>query len=120
MSKSFIYYAGRLVFDWLGSLLYFPLWWYGKGLWSAIRGLVKFLADEWQWLNPGVWFKNLLVPMYGQRDWVSRLISFFVRLVQTILRFLAWLCWLAVCLVAVVIWLVLPIFLASQIFYQLS
>jgi hypothetical protein len=37
-------------------------------------------------LSPLVWWKYLLVPMYGEYSWQGRIISFFVRLLQGIIR----------------------------------
>ena len=33
-----------------------------------------------------VWIKNIFVPMFGMHDWQSRIISFFMRVVQIIGR----------------------------------
>jgi len=37
----------------------------------------------------GVWTKNIFVPMFGMHDWQSRIISFFMRVVQIIGRSIA-------------------------------
>lgn len=41
----------------------------------------------------GVWVKNIFVPMFGQRDWQSRIISFVMRVVNIIGRSFAGLIW---------------------------
>lgn len=68
------------------DILLFPVWWYTHGLlrmvkWvrESIRGYARLLALE-------IWIKNLFVPMFGQYDWQSRLISIFMRSVQIVGR----------------------------------
>ncbi len=82
------------------DILSFPLWWYTHGLlrmarwWrESVRGYARLLALE-------IWIKNLFVPMFGQYDWQSRLISIFMRLVQIVGRGLALI--VIVCIVCVV------------------
>lgn len=70
------------------DLLYFPFWWYTHGFLRFAKSLVKALRFKWQDLGVGVWVKNLFVPMFGVRDIAGRLISFFMRLVNIIGRFL--------------------------------
>lgn len=53
-----------------------------QGSVTTLRGYAKYFAIE-------VWIKNIFVPMFGQRDWQSRLISVCMRLVQIIGRTLA-------------------------------
>lgn len=53
-----------------------------QGSVTTLRGYARYFAIE-------VWIKNIFVPMFGQHDWQSRLISVFMRLVQIIGRSLA-------------------------------
>lgn len=69
------------------DLLYFPIWWYTRGLVRFAQSFGKSLRFKWQELGVGVWVKNLFVPMFGVRDIAGRLISFFMRLVNIIGRF---------------------------------
>jgi len=68
------------------DILKFPWWWYTSGLilalhwcWRTLTGYSRYLAIE-------IWIKNIFVPMFGQRDWQSRLISIFMRTVQIVGR----------------------------------
>ena len=76
------------------EIFWFPWWWYSQG-WFI------WIGYWWAWLNKisrglalAVWLKNIFVPMYGQRDIVSFLISFMMRIIQIIFRLAIWLvCW---------------------------
>lgn len=91
------------------EIFWFPWWWYSQG-WFIWTGY------WWAWLNKvsrglalAVWLKNIFVPMYGQRDVASFLISFVMRLIQIIFRLTIWLiCWL-LALVAVMAWPAAPV-----------
>ena len=89
--------AQRLLFETLLDIFYFPLWWYSGGLKHAFLWCIDVLKSGNNTLAPGLWLKNIAVPMYGQYDWQGRLISFFMRLVQVIFRGLALMVWFLVC-----------------------
>lgn len=108
-----------VLFDVLGDIVYFPIWWYGRGakksasiIWKKIRELEHFLGVI-------IWIKNIFRPMYGLRDWQGRIISFFFRLLNIIIRatlllvgfILYWLLWL--------LWLALPVIALDQIFLNI-
>lgn len=106
--------------DVVGSFLYFPFWWYTKGMIRAAGGCVRTVRGYARQFGVGVWLKNLFVPMFGQYDTAGRIISFFMRLaallyyslllvVISILSFAAFLAWLA-----------LPAVAAMMFFGQLS
>ncbi len=77
----------RLVFiDLIGSIFWFPIWWYTKGLVRLVGWCIKALEYRQKQYAFGVWIKNFLVPMYGQWDLTSRLISVFMRTVVLIGR----------------------------------
>lgn len=73
------------------DLLYFPIWWYTRGFLRFAKSFGQALHFKWQELGVGIWVKNLFVPMFGERDMAGRLISFFVRLANIIIRFLIFL-----------------------------
>jgi hypothetical protein len=99
----------RILFDALLDIFYFPLWWYTGGIFHSLKWCTSFFLQGNQSLSPGLWFKNLLVPMYGQYDWQGRIISFIMRFVQFCARSVALIVWLVVCIFLFVIWLILPI-----------
>lgn len=116
-------YAGSLakflLADVIGDALYFPLWWYSSGLWrflSALGGRLRNLAVK---LGLGVWTRYLFTPMFGQYDAAGRIISFFVRIFQIIMRSILM---LAAAIVAAALlggYFALPIFVVWQIARQI-
>ncbi len=99
----------RLFIDALIDIFYFPLWWYSGGAKHALIWCLNLLKYGNQMFAPGLWLQNIFVPMYGQYDWQGRLISFFMRLVQVIVRTFALFIWMWVSVALFFLWLGLPI-----------
>ena len=118
-SSHFLIYLPKILLQILRDFLYFPFWWYSVGLWRPLLQIGKFLREKQIGLGLSVWVKNIFTPMYGQRDFTGKAISFFIRLVQIIARGLIMLFWLLVSLIWIIFWLVLPPLLAGAILYQL-
>jgi len=118
MSNSFIFYTLQILAELVWDILYFPLWWYSRGLVNLIMGLIYFLANKQKALALFVWVKNIFRPMYAQYDWQGMLISFFMRLVQIIYRSVIMLLWLAVALAIIIFWLLFPILVIYEIIFQ--
>lgn len=116
---NFFTYSGKIFLKIIGDILYFPVWWYSVGFIRLLKGVWRFLLGQEQSLGFFIWLKNIFVPMYGQRDWAGRLISFFIRLVQIIFRGLALLIWIAVLLVVIAVWLLGPILLVLALVWQI-
>lgn len=119
LQHNFLTYSGKLVVALILEIIYFPIWWYSVGFFRTTKNIYKFWRDQEKSLGFSVWAKNIFVPMYGQSDWAGRLISFLVRLVQVIFRGIALLIWLLICLVILIVWLALPIFLVIALFFQI-
>lgn len=106
----------RMFLEFFLDFLYFPIWWFTGG---ALRA-AKFCARLWQdgnlYLAPGLWLKNLFVPMFGQYDWQGRLMSFFMRLVNIIARGFALLVWTAAVAALFGLWFILPFFIVYMLF----
>ncbi|OGF24010.1 hypothetical protein A3H09_04020 [Candidatus Falkowbacteria bacterium RIFCSPLOWO2_12_FULL_45_13] len=117
-TNSFIFYsvkiAGELIFD----VLYFPLWWYSRGLVNIIVGVKDFLVNKQKSLALLVWIKNIFKPMYAQYDWQGMLISFFMRVIQIIFRSMTMLVWLVLSLAAIIFWTTLPALILYEITFQ--
>lgn len=95
--------------------LYWPLWWYTGGFFVVLKSTGIKIARTWKGLALDIWLKNIFVPMYGQRDAASRIISFLMRLVQIIFRFIIMLIMTAFILLIPVIYLALPVVTVWQL-----
>ncbi|MBU0546300.1 hypothetical protein KKA13_03540 [Patescibacteria group bacterium] len=104
----FIMIFQRILLEALLDLLYFPIWWYSGGLIFAFSRVKEFFFSGNAFLAPGIWLRNIFVPMFGQYDWQGRIISFFMRLVQVIFRSLALAVWGAICIILFLFWIILP------------
>lgn len=91
------------------DLISFPFWWYSVGAKRAAIWCAGVLRSGNDALSPGLWLKNIFVPMYGQYDIQGRFISFFIRLIQVIARSIALILWLVACLALFLCWLALPV-----------
>lgn len=102
--------AQRIIVDFVLHILYFPVWWFSFGLAHTGRTCVHLVQNVNITLAPGLWFRNLFVPIYGADDWEGRIISFFLRLVNAIVRSAILLVWMAFVLFLFALWIVLPVF----------
>lgn len=116
---NFLTYSGKIIFRIIGDIFYFPVWWYSVGFIRMLKGVWQFLIGQEQSLGFFIWLKNIFVPMYGQRDWGGRLISFFVRLVQIIFRGLVLMIWIVLSLIFIAVWLLGPILLTLALIWQI-
>jgi len=99
----------RILFDLLFDFVYFPLWWYTAGAKHAFLFSLQLLKNGNLYLAPGLWLRNIFVPMFGQHDLQGRLVSFFMRLVNVFGRSIALLVWLVFCILVFCFWLELPV-----------
>lgn len=109
--KAFKFIAKDLVLD----FLYWPIWWYTKGVlraWQKMLDTIKQGNDE---LALMVWIKNIFRPMFGDYSFQGRIISFFMRIIQIIGRGLFFLFWLIFAFLWFLVWLILPLFIVYQI-----
>lgn len=101
-------YRENMFYDWLLELAYFPVWWYTLGFYKVLRRAWFFLLKREHELSWFIWFKNLFVPMYGQSDFIGRIISFFVRFFQIFFRGIFMLFYLLLVFAFLLSWVVLP------------
>lgn len=99
----------------LKAFLYFPVWWYSKGLFKMLIFAKNLILEFNLVLGFTIWVKNLFVPMFGQRDIAGRLISIALRIVNVIFRGIGVLFLSLIVFVLVAIWVILPIFIILQI-----
>lgn len=120
ISNNTLVYSGKIIVELIGDILYFPLWWYARGMTLFAGKLLAILSDRQKSLALWVWIKNIHRPMYGQYDWQGMLISFFMRLIQIIFRSFVMLIWLIIILAIFITYLILPIFVFYEILFQLN
>jgi len=106
----------RMFLEFVLDLIYFPIWWYTGGVKHTGIWCWHLLQSGNLYLAPGLWLKNIFVPMYGQTDLQGRLMSIFMRFVNVIGRGLALLVWQIIVLAIFVLWLVFPVFVIYMLF----
>jgi len=119
MTNNSVMYSIKILGEIARDFLFFPLWWYSRGLVMIITKTWEFVQNRQRSLALIVWVKNIFKPMYGQYDWQGLLISFFIRSMQIIFRSLIMFFWILVSLAFLVIWAILPFFVFYQIIFQL-
>jgi hypothetical protein len=117
MSNSSPSFSGILL-DILKDIFFFPFWWYSFGLIKIAKSLAAFVANKGKSLGLLVWIKNIFVPMYGQRDWQGKIISFCIRLVQIIFRTIFFVFWVVLALILFFAWFLTPIVIVYMIALQ--
>lgn len=120
ITNNFAMYSLKILGEIGRDFLYFPLWWYSRGLSLMVQKVWEFIQNRQRSLALFVWMKNIFKPMYGQYDWQGKLISFFIRLMQIIFRSFVMLFWIIGAVLFLVIWLILPIFVIYEIIFQLD
>lgn len=105
----------RITIDFLWHLVYFPIWWYTGGVKKTLIFCFNLFQTGNENLAPGLWLRNIFVPMFGQTDWQGRIMSFFMRLVNVIFRFIILAIWFFVVLIIFFLWLILPIFIGYML-----
>jgi len=108
--------ARLVVVDLLGSVVWFPVWWYTTGLQRVIRSSIESLHYRSKSYGLKIWVQNFLVPMYGQYDLTGRLVSVFMRAVVLIGRSIALFVEALVYGLGVFVWVIVPVaFLALAV-----
>ncbi len=105
----------KLVIQFFIDIFYFPVWWYSVGAKRAFLACTGLIGEANSNLAPGLWLKNIFVPMFGQTDWQGRITSFFMRLVNVIGRSIGLLIWSTVVWILFFAWLLLPAFVVFEI-----
>lgn len=99
----------RLLFvDLIGSVAWFPIWWYTTGLKKMIQWCLDGLHYRVRQYSFAVWIKNFFVPMYGQYDWQGRLISVLMRTVVLTGRGVALVAEAVIYVFLVLAWAIVP------------
>lgn len=104
--------AARFILrEFVGDILLFPVWWYGRGVQRVGRATwerqVAF-TNRSRW-SPKVWFQNLFVPMYGDYSRSGRAISFFVRFIVALALSIVFIVYSLLVFFSFLLYLVLPL-----------
>jgi len=118
MSQSFFLYAPKIIFDLLFDLLYFLPWWYSRGLLRLGKKSWRFLKTKEEELAIIVWLKSLHRPLYENYGWQGMAKSVIMRIGQIIFRSLILSGWTAAALVAIIVYVLLPLLAVWEIIYQ--
>ena len=94
------------------------IWWYSAGLLNLVHQIRDQVKSFSRSLYLPTLTKYLFVPMYGYTDIWSRLISFFVRLVQLVIIIIMTALYIILQCVLLVVWLCAPVVVTGNIVYQ--
>jgi len=105
--------------DVIGDVLYFPVWWYSRGLKKTAVNLWNSLLRAINNFALPILVKSLFKPMYGDYSKSGRIISFFMRIIHLIALTVGVAIWAVVLLALLLAWIALPLFIVYNIFFQL-
>ena len=72
----------NLILNPIFSLLYFPVWWYGKGLAKFLNFFKRTIEEIACPFVLKILIQNIVKPMYGDYSREGRIISFFMRIMH--------------------------------------
>lgn len=103
----------------IGEVLYFPVWWYSRGL----AGTGRSLLSQWYGLanrmSIPILARTMGRPMYGDYTRSGRVISFFFRLLLLVSRLVVFGVWTVMLIVAMIGWILGPIVAAGMLVRQI-
>ncbi len=102
------------------GMIRYPIWWYSKGLVQRVKSSFDGIEYYARSLAISVWVKNIFVPMFGQRDWQSRIISFFIRIANIIIRSLLLILWMVIMIALILVYILIPPTLIILFLFSLS
>jgi hypothetical protein len=97
-----------VLLDIFREILYFPVWWYSIGLGKVFWTVLQSIKSMEMKLGLKIWIVNIFKPMFGQRDIPGKIISFFMRIFQIIVRGMILIIWCILMLSLIIIWIGLP------------
>lgn len=91
------------------DFVYAPLWWYTRGVAGVYVWLVRRVIATWHIFGIMLWMRHLFSPMFQQYDVAGRLISFFMRIVQVVVRSMAFVATTFFLICVFLLWILAPI-----------
>lgn len=110
----------RIFLDFFLHAVYFPLWWYTSGAKKFLLGCIASLGQVNRQFAPGLWAKNLFVPMFGQHDWQGRIMSIFMRFFNILFRSILVGVWAIMVFFAFFLWIAFPLFVTWMFMLSLN
>lgn len=108
-----------IVRELLLEVLYFPVWWYSRGLGNTARSLTRNWYRLLHRLAIPILFRTMGRPMYGDYTRSGRAISFFFRLFLLGTRLIVVVVWTVLEMIALLLWIVGPILAGTMLIRQL-
>ncbi|MFH0805122.1 MAG: hypothetical protein V1916_02915 [Patescibacteria group bacterium] len=109
------YIAVEVILD----ILYFPVWWYSKGLTRVGRYCLESAAFHVnRRVGLGIWVRSMFKPMYGDFTWEGRIISGFMRIFVLLWKLVSTVLWFALLVVTFLLWVLLPVAAVYLCLYQ--
>lgn len=106
--------------DIVGSVLFFPVWWYTKGLAYQARAFARRVRSTFRTLGLRILVEHFTEPMYGDYSKSGRAISLVMRTLQlgvySVIMFIALILFVALFL----IYLILPVLVTYEIVLHVS
>lgn len=109
-----------VLIDIIGDFLYWPIWWYTVGLKDRLISSALQIKKTWASLGLGIWIKNIFTPMYADRSFAGRLISFFARIIILTWRLIWFFFWSIFILLFLAIWILAPIAIVWMIIHHFN
>ena len=106
--------------EFVSDVVRFPVWWYTTGAVHTATSLGQIARYYARTLGIAVWIRNLFVPMYGQYDWQSRVISLIVRSGQIFARGIALIVCTTVLFLVFALYLTLPLLAAVLFIFHVT
>ena len=113
--SSLKYIFVEVIFD----ILYFPIWWYTKGLVRITSYCAEKLVGAARRLALRIWLKHMFTPMYGDYTKEGRIISFLMRIIVLIFKLVMILFWAVYVFVVFILWLTIPLLFIYFILFQI-
>jgi len=104
-----------LFLDTIWEVLYFPIWWYSRGLKKAALFCWQKVNDGWRVLALSIFLKSFFVPMYSQKGWDAYALSLATHFIQLLWRMFLMVFWTGLWLFVLILWIALPIFVIWQL-----
>jgi hypothetical protein len=110
-----VFVVQRIIILFFVHIIYAPFWWYTSGLALSTRSFWSLFRVGNDSLMPMLWFRNLLVPMFGQWDMQGRVVSFFIRLANVFVRSIFLFVWFLIVFSLYIFWVMLPVTLVISL-----